>query len=169
MRGPSVADLLEGTRAVLDSLERHEDIVVRSAILACRCGDPGPADPRFDALAGVPKLRRRDEIERVRDEVRLFGREHARDEVERLPDTGPPFVVIVGARRPDVLPTTPPSSQTRGEGPYAEGGGRAPGTRRSRLSRHRPGREPCVHSGESAGASARQGARHSGASQPSMT
>ena len=99
MRGPTVVGLLEETLAVLDALERHEDGAVRTTIRACRCGAPAPEDPRLEALAGVPPTRAGEEIGRLRVEVRrLFGREGGRDEVERLPDTGPPFTILVGRR-----------------------------------------------------------------------
>ena len=99
MRGPTVAGLLEAARAVLDALERHEDVAVRTTIRACRRGEAAP-DPRLDALADVPPARAGEEIARLRVEVRrLFGREGGRDEVERLPETGPPFMLFVGRRR----------------------------------------------------------------------
>jgi hypothetical protein len=98
MRGPTVAGLLEATRAVLDALERHEDVAVRTTIQACRRGETAP-DPRLEPLAGVPPGRAEEEIGRVRVEVRrLFGREDGRDEIERLPDTGPPFMLLLRRR-----------------------------------------------------------------------
>jgi hypothetical protein len=99
MRGPTVTALLETTRAVLDALELHEDGAVRTTIRACRGGAAAPVDPRLEALAGVPPMRAEEAIGRLRVEVRrLFGREGGVDEVRRLPDTGPPLMVVVQER-----------------------------------------------------------------------